>query len=275
MARATMNHMEKTHRPQTRRKLKDFSEGKRSTRNGIMIASVLGGILVWYLLSRHPVIGIILAGPDDVIKKGLAEEWAAGRLQRNILYSMWRVLAGWGIAFLASIPISFLMGWYRNIKYVIDPWIQFLRTIPPIALIPLVILFMGIGEEAKLTVIFISSFLVMTVTIYQGVRNVDLTLVKAAYTFGAGDFDIFFRIIVPASFPYILVAARLGVSTALTTLIAAEMTGTIYGLGNMIQEAQLYFRMDKVMLGIICIGIIGFILDRTLLFIEKKLTGWQ
>ncbi len=257
------------------KKLKDFGDGSQKVRILMMLGSLAGGILAWYLLSKHPVIGVILAGPDDVIQKGLTEEWAAGRLQKNILYSIWRVLGGWTLAFLTAIPVAFLSGWYVKFKNIVDPWLQFLRTIPPIALIPLVILFMGIGEEAKLTVIFISSFLVMVVTIYQGIRNTDLTLVKAAYTFGASDFDIFFRVIVPASFPFILVAARLGISTALTTLIAAEMTGSIYGLGNMIQEAQLYFRMDKVMLGIVCIGIIGFALDRTILVMEKKLTRWQ
>ena len=257
------------------RKLKTFTEAKKPVRHTIMICSILGGILGWYLLSRHDVIGIILAGPDDVIRWGLVEEWTAGRLQKNILYSLWRVLGGWGIAFCVAIPVSFLMGWYRNVKYIIEPWVQFLRTIPPIALIPLVILFFGIGEEAKLIVIFTTSFLVMVVTVYQGVRTVDMTLIKAAYTYGAPDIDIFLRVIVPASFPFVLVAARLGISTALTTLIAAELTGTIFGLGNMIQEAQLYFRMDKVMLGIICIGVIGFTLDRTILLIEKKLTKWQ
>lgn len=261
--------------PQKARKLKDFSEGPRRISNILMVGSLLGGILLWFLLSKHRVIGIILAGPDDVIRRALFEEWSAGRLQANILISLWRVLAGWTLAFLAAVPTAFLMGWYNKFKNIIDPWIQFLRTIPPIAMIPLVILFMGIGEEAKLTVIFIASYLVMVVTIYQGVRSIDLTLVKAAYTFGASDFDIFFRVIVPASFPFILVASRLGISTGLTTLIAAELTGTIFGLGNMIQEAQLYFRMDKVMLGIICIGIIGFMLDRIILLLEKKLTRWQ
>lgn len=255
-------------------KLKDFGEGKKTVRNLTMIASLAVGILIWYLLSIHPTIGIILAGPDDVFK-AFQEEWAAGRLQKNILVSLWRVLGGFTIAFLVAIPVAFLSGWYTTFKNIVDPWLQFFRTIPPIALIPLVILFMGIGEQAKLTVIFISAFLVMVVTIYQGIRNIDLTLVKAAYTFGASDFDIFYRVIVPASFPFILVAARLGVSTALTTLIAAELTGTVYGLGNSIQEAQLYFRMDKVMLGIICIGIIGFVLDRSILFMEKKLTRWK
>lgn len=265
------------------RKLKDFSDGSPRKRLLINVLSIVGGILLWWLLSLMPGIGVILAGPQDIIKNALPElmndgksgEFEAYLLLKHIRWSFQRVFLGWLIAFLAAIPVAFLMGWYRGFRDVVDPWVQFLRTIPPIALIPLVILLMGTGEKAKITVIFITAFLVMTVTIYQGVRNIDYTLVKAAYTFGAGDFSIFLRVVVPFSFPFILTAARLGVSTALTTLIAAEMTGTFYGIGSMIQTAQIYFRMDKVMLGIICIGIIGFILDRLLLLAEKRLARWK
>ena len=142
-------------------------------------------------------------------------------------------------------------------------------------MIPLVVLAMGLSEKSKYTIIFITSFLVMVVTISQGIKEVDLTLVKAAYTFGAKDFNLFCDIMIPASFPFILVAARLGISTALTTLIAAEMTGTIYGLGARIQGAQQFMNQSIVLLGICTIGIIGFILDRVLLWLEKKLTGWK
>lgn len=264
------------------RKLKDFSEGPATQRRVILICSLIGGILLWWFLSTLPGVGVILAGPQDIIKKALPElmnNGATGEYERYLLlkhirWSFQRVFSGWAIAFLAAVPIAFLMAWYRVFRYIVDPWIQFFRTIPPIALIPMVILLMGTGEQAKTTVIFITSFLVMTVTIFQGVKNIDMTLVKAAYTFGADDFSIFLRVVIPYSFPFILTAARLGVSTALTTLIAAEMTGTFYGLGSMIQTAQIYFRMDKVILGIICIGVIGFILDRLLLFAEKKLTRW-
>ena len=265
------------------RKLKDFSDGSPKIRTLKNVLSLVCGILIWWLLSTLPGVGVILAGPQDIIRDALPEllnDGVSGEFERMLLlkhirWSFQRVFFGWAIAFLAAIPVAFLMGWYRTFRDLLDPWIQFLRTIPPIALIPMVILLMGTGEQAKITVIFITSFLVMTVTIYQGVRNLDYTLVKAAYTFGAGDLSIFVRVVVPYAFPFILTAARLGVSTALTTLIAAEMTGTFYGLGSMIQTAQIYFRMDKVMLGIICIGIIGFILDRMLLFAEKKLTRWQ
>ena len=265
------------------RKLKDFSDGPASARHIKHILSLVCGVLIWWLLSLMPGVGVILAGPQDIIRKALPEllnDGSSGEFERFLLvkhirWSFQRVLLGWAIAFAATIPTAFLMGWYRTFRDIVDPWIQFLRTIPPIALIPMVILLMGTGEKAKITVIFITAFLVMTVTIYQGIRNLDYTLVKAAYTFGANDFSIFVRVVVPYTFPYILTAARLGVSTALTTLIAAEMTGTFYGLGSMIQTAQIYFRMDKVMLGIICIGIIGFIHDRLLLLAEKKLTRWQ
>ena len=264
------------------RKLKDVSEGPVMQRRVILICSVIGGVLLWWFLSTLPGVGVILAGPQDIIKRALPElmnNGATGEYERYLLlkhirWSFQRVFSGWAIAFLAAVPIAFLMAWYRVFRYCVDPWIQFFRTIPPIALIPMVILLMGTGEQAKTTVIFITSFLVMTVTIFQGVKNIDMTLVKAAYTFGADDFSIFLRVVIPYSFPFILTAARLGVSTALTTLIAAEMTGTFYGLGSMIQTAQIYFRMDKVILGIICIGVIGFILDRLLLFAEKKLTRW-
>lgn len=265
------------------RKLKDFSEGSKTARVVIMILSVVCGVLLWWLLSTLPGVGSILAGPQDIIEKALPEllnDGVSGEFEKNLLlkhiyWSTRRVLGGWAIAFVLAIPVSFLMGWYKTFRNIVDPWIQFFRTIPPIALIPLVILLMGTGEQAKITVIFITSFLVMTVTVYQGVKNIDMTLVKAAYTFGASDLSIFVRVVIPYSFPFILTAARLGISTALTTLIAAEMTGTFYGLGSMIQTAQIYFRMDKVLLGIICIGVIGFILDRILLLAEKRLTRWQ
>ena len=261
------------------RKIKDMNGGTKRARILTMVGSVIVGIALWAILAPLSK-GNMFAGPKEVFGIAFSELMGADGgepylLLKHIYWSFTRVLSGWAIAFACAIPIALLMGWYIPFRNAVDPWIQFFRTIPPIALIPLVILLMGTGEAAKITVIFITSFLVMTVTIYQGVKNMDQTLVKAAYTFGASDLSIFIRVVVPYTFPFILTAARLGISTALTTLIAAEMTGTFYGLGSMIQTAQIYMRMDKVLLGIICIGVIGFLLDRLLLFAEKKLTKWQ
>ena len=261
--------------PRKKRKLKDFSDGDPQIRFTLMVISIIGGFLLWFWITVRPTINTFLASPKQVWAALLSESAANGRYFKDISISLQRVLIGFGLAFIASIPIAFLMGWYPKVRNLIEPWIQFFRTIPPIALIPLVILAMGLGEPPKYTIIFVAAFLVMVVTIYQGIKEVDKTLVKAAYTFGATDKDLFFDIMIPASFPYILVGARLGMAASLTTLIAAELTGTTFGLGARIQGAQQFMDTAIVLLGIITIGVIGFVLDKILLLIEKKLTIWK
>ena len=113
----------------------------------------------------------------------------------------------------------------------IQPWILFIRNIPPLAYVPLIVMTVGVGRKPQVVVITIATFLTMCITIYQGVVNIDDTLIRAARVLGAKDRDIFVRVIAPASLPFILTAVRLGASTALTTLIAAESTGAIAGLG--------------------------------------------
>jgi len=261
--------------PKKMRKLKDFSDGSKRQKTILSVLSVALGILFWYIITLIPTINTFLASPKQVIDELIVQINANGRYFKDIWASLQRVLVGFSIAFVIAIPVAFLMGWYPKLRALVEPWIQFFRTIPPIALIPMVILAMGLTEAEKYTIIFIAAFLVMVVTIYQGIKEVDKTLVKAAYTFGATDKDLFIHIMIPSSFPYILVGARLGIGASLTTLIAAELTGTIFGLGARIMIAQKYMQVSLVLLGIITIGVIGFILDRILLFAERKLTKWK
>ncbi|NOU66273.1 ABC transporter permease subunit [Paenibacillus sp. LMG 31461] len=240
----------------------------------LTIISIVAGLVVWYLLSAIPSVGAIITTPIRVLKTFQAEV-ASGRMLTNVWASLLRVLGGFSLGLIVAIPVAFVMAWYAIARAIVDPWIQFFRTIPPIALIPLVIVSQGVGESAKISVIFVSTFLVMVISIFQGVRNVDPTLIRAARVLGATDKHIFLEVIVPASFPYILVGVRLGLAAAWTTLVAAELTGANKGLGNMIMEASLYFRMDVVILGIIVIGIIGLSMDKFVLFLERRLTGWQ
>ena len=115
----------------------------------------------------------------------------------------------------------------------------------------------------------------VVITIYQGVKGVDTTLIKAARVLGAKQTDIFFKITIPASTPFILVAARLGLSTSLTTLMASEIVGGDKGIGMMIQRASGYYQMDVVLMGIILLGIIGIIFEKIVKFLERRFTGWQ
>lgn len=255
-------------------KEKPKSIWKRIDHRVMVFVSLLFGILIWSLLSTIPSVNAILTNPVTIAKT-FVTELSNQKLITDILASIYRVLGGFLLGLLVAIPFAFLMGWYDIFRSLFEPWIQFFRTIPPIALIPLVIVALGVGESAKIAVIFVATFLVMVVSIYQGVRNVDPTLIKAARVLGATDKDIFLEVVVPASFPYILVGVRLGLASAWTTLVAAELTGASKGLGNMIMEAGLFFRMDLVILGIILIGLIGFVMDKAVLWLEKKLAGWQ
>lgn len=167
------------------------------------------------------------------------------------------------------------MAWYRPIRFIVEPWIQFVRNIPPLAYVPLVVLSAGVGRKPQVIVICLSTFLVMTITIFQGVVNVDETLIKAARVLGANDSVILRKVVFPATTPFIVTAIRLGISTALTTLIAAESTGAICGLGMRIKALANSYETTPMLLYIIIVGVIGMLAEKVLKYFERKLTSWQ
>ena len=237
-----------------------------------LLISLAVAIALWLLLSF--LLPVVFANPAKVWA-AFTERIMDGSLLGHVWASVSRVLIGFGIAFIVAIPVAFLMAWYDPFRHVVEPWIQFIRNIPPLAYVFLIIAALGIDQVAKITVIFIAAFLVMVITIYQGVKGVDTTLIKAARVLGAKQSDIFFKVTIPASTPFILVAARLGLSTSLTTLMASEIVGGDKGIGMMIQRASGYYQMDVVLMGIILLGIIGIIFEKIVKFLERRFTGWQ
>ncbi|MFF5988406.1 ABC transporter permease [Prauserella flavalba] len=235
------------------------------------VVSVALGIGVWWGLAAT---GLNLPTPPEVVSQAgvLLEN---GTLQEDILASLGRVLAGFAIGTALAIPVGFLMGWYGLIRGLVEPWVQFFRTIPPLAIIPLAIVLMGIGETPKIFVIFLAAFLVCVIAAFQGVVGVDRTLINAARVLGTRDAGIFVRVVVPASAPFILVGMRVGLGSAWATLVAAELIAAQEGLGFRMQNAQLYYDLPTIFVGLIAIGILGLLMDRMLLFAERKLTGWQ
>ena len=241
---------------------------------GWLMISLATALLLWYFLSVNEKTARVFPFIDKMIVafKTVTEReilWA------DIKSSMTSVLLGFLFGFLSSVPVAFLMAWYRPVRYIVEPWIQFIRNIPPLAYVPLVVIGAGVGRVPQVIVIWIATFLTMTITIYQGVRNVDETLIKAARVLGAKDSDLFVKVIFPATTPFILTAVRLGSSVALTTLIAAESTGAFAGLGMRIRSFNNSYEVEPMLLYIILIGIIGITIEKVIKFLEKKLTGWQ
>ena len=241
---------------------------------GWLIISCLTAIVLWYCLSINPKTArsfpfapTVFASLRTMIERGV--------LWNDFKSSMISVVLGFTLGFVTSVPVAFLMPWYRPVKYIVEPWIQFIRNIPPLAYVPLVVISAGVGRRPQVIVIWLATFLIMTVTIYQGVRNVDETLIKAARVLGAKDRDLFVKVIFPATTPFIITAVRLGVSVALTTLIAAESTGAIAGLGMRIRSLNNSFDVPPMLLYIIIIGIIGITSEKIIKYLERKFTGWQ
>ena len=198
-----------------------------------------------------------------------------GVLWKDIASSMISVFSGFGLGFVIALPVAILMAWYKPVRNIIEPWIEFIRNIPPLAYVPLVVIAAGVGRKPQIIVITLATFLTMCITIYQGVINIDETLIKAARVLGATDKDIFIRVIAPASLPFILTAIRLGASVALTTLIAAESTGAMAGLGMRIRSLNNSFETKPMLLYIIIIGVIGIVIEKLIKLLERRLTSWQ
>ncbi len=216
----------------------------------------------------------MLPGPVDVLERAVTL-LLNGQLVGDIFASLRRVLSGFVLGVALAIPVGFLMGWYRIARSLIEPWVQFFRMIPPLAVIPLAIVTLGIDESPKIFVIFLASFLSSVVATYQGVISVDRTLINAARVLGAKDATIFARVIVPASVPFILVGVRIGLGSAWATVVAAELIAAQSGLGYRMQQAQLYYDLPTIFVSLVTIGILGLFMDRLLQAADRRLTQWQ
>jgi NitT/TauT family transport system permease protein len=203
--------------------------------------------------------------------------WAAtlelaqnGALFNHILSSLGRVFVGFGLAVIAAVPAGFVLGRYRRLQQAFNPLIQILRPISPIAWIPLAILWFGIGNKPAIFIIFITTFFPVMIASITSVRNIDPILIKTAINYGAKDLDILWKIILPATFPHVFVSLRIALGMAWVIIVAAEMVGMRSGLGYMILDARNFLRTDMLVSGMITIGLVGFGLDRIMVYIENR-----
>lgn len=238
-----------------------------------LLISVASAIVLWTILS---VIPSTSRSFPNIVKTFSQVKVMIERkvLFKDIASSLVSVVSGYALGFVIALPIAILMAWYRPFRYIVEPWINFIRNIPPLAYVPLIVIAAGVGRKPQIIVITLATFLTMCITMYQGIINIDETLIKAAKILGATDRQIFFRVLAPASLPFIMTAIRLGSSVALTTLIAAESTGAFAGLGMRIRSLNNNFETAPMLLYII-IGCIGVIVEKVIKFMEQRLTGWQ
>jgi len=232
-------------------------------------------LLLWYLLPATGLVNPALVPTPWQVLVRFYEQLTTNRLWLDMYMSLQRVTLGLACGIVLAVPVGFLLGWYRPARALIDPLVNFFRSLPPIALIPLVIVYFGIDELAKVVMLFYAAFFSGVIVMYEGIVQTNPLFIRVARTLGATDAEIFRRIIVPLALPHVLTALRVALGVSWATLVASELIAAQRGLGAVIQNASNYFQIDTIYAGIICIGLLALLMDRCLRAIAARLLQWQ
>ncbi len=244
-------------------------------RAALIIAPWLVIVGIWYALAYSGLINEALIPKPHVVAARFWELLTQARLPLDIWMSTQRVFLGVAAGITLAVPVGFVLGWYRQVRTFIDPLINFFRALPPIALIPLVVVYFGIGEIAKVVILFYASFFAGVIVMYEGIAQISPIYVRVARTLGATDGEIFRKVIIPLTVPHMLTALRVALGVAWATLVASELIAAQQGLGALIQNASSFFQLDIIYVGIICIGFIALAMDLAIRAFTKRLVSWQ
>lgn len=244
-------------------------------RVALILAPWFAIVAAWYGLAYSGLINEALIPTPHAVAVRFWELLTQARLPLDIWMSTQRVFLGVTAGITLAVPVGFVLGWYRQIRSFIDPLINFFRALPPIALIPLVVVYFGIGEFAKVVILFYASFFAGVIVMYEGIAQISPIYVRVAKTLGATDGEIFRKVIIPLTMPHMLTALRVALGVAWATLVASELIAAQQGLGALIQNASSFFQLDIIYVGIICIGFIALAMDLALRAFTRRLVSWQ
>lgn len=236
---------------------------------GTIIVSLTLLILIWeivVLTGRYE--SSLLPSPFEVLK-GIGEVINDGTLANDFQVSLFRFLVGYLAASVSGILLGLILGYYGKVWAFIDPVVQVLRPVSPIAWFPFIVLWFGIGDLPAIVIIFIAAFYPVLLSTISGVRKVDPIYLKVAQNFGIKQPHLLTKIIFPAAFPLITNGLYMALGSAWVFLVAGEMVGAQSGLGYLIIDARNSIRSDLVLAGIICIGVTGLLLDKTIRLLEN------
>ncbi len=234
-----------------------------------VIISIAAFIALWQLLCSISGFHPNLLPPPLAVGKALGEVFTDGAIFSDIKDSMYRFVSGYFLAVLAAIPLGLVLGWFKRVFAYINPLIQLLRPISPMAWMPFIVLFFGIGDIPAIAIIFIAAFFPVLLSTAAAVGNVDRTYLKVAANFGIRQPAVLYKIVFPSAFPQIANGLHLALGTAWVFLVAGEMIGIQSGLGFLIIDARNNIRTDLLLATIFIIGTIGFLLDALIKEIEK------
>ncbi len=256
-------------------RLKPFVPVAREKRVALGVAFFVGFVAVWGLLTwsgavpRH-----FLASPWQTLMSGW-DLFATQRFAVDVGMTIWRVVGGFVLAAVIAVPLGIAMGAYKPIEAFFEPFVSFARYLPASAFVPLLILWVGIGESQKLAVIFIGCFFQLTLMIAMIVAGTRRDLVEAAYTLGCSDRGVIRRVLLPGAAPEIAEALRQVLGLGWTYIIVAELIGASSGIGHMITDSQALMATDHIIAGIVVIGLVGLVSDLLFKKVNQRLFAWS
>ena len=217
---------------------------------------------------------VLLPSPDEVLRAGIKMA-ASGELLRHITASLSRVLWGFGIAAALGIGVGTALARSRVLEHLVEPALEMLRPIPPLAFLPMMVLWFGIGEMSKIAFIAYAAFFPVFTTTIEGIKYVDPVLIRAASSLGASERQIFWHVVLPAATPNIITGLRLAFGLSFFVIVAAEFIAADSGLGFLINDARTFFLVSQMLLGAAVIGIIGVLANVLLRRLEGRLLRWR
>ncbi|QPH54112.1 ABC transporter permease [Pontivivens ytuae] len=250
----------------------------RSSLTGML--TIVAVLLIWYLLTS--VTGFVnefrFPTPEGFVAafgRLAFDGYAGGTLVEQTLQSLWLVVTGFLTAIAVGVPLGFIMGYDKRAEAFFNPVFLLLRPIPPLAWIPLAIVWLGLSDASKIMVIFVSAFVPSVINTYTGTRNVKKTLVEAARVHGAGTGRLIREVYLPDAAPMIFTGLRLSLQASWTTLVAAELVGAFLGLGRVLQTAYRDVNTAMILVAMVCIAVAGALTTRLLAQVEKRVIRWR
>lgn len=238
---------------------------------GVGFASLLGG---WWLLAASGLVdAVFLPAPVSVARR-LLGWYADGSLFADIKISVGRVLGGFGLAVVMAVPLGIYIGSFRPVQAFFEPLMEFARYLPAVAFVPLVLLWVGIGEGAKITLIWIGTFFQMVLMVSDNIRQVPMAQIEAAQTLGANRREVVALVVYKSALPGIVDTLRVTLGWAWTYLVVAELVAANSGIGYAILRAQRFLQTDKIFVGILLIGLLGLLMDQGFRVLHRRAFPW-
>lgn len=253
--------------------------GSGSSR-GISAACIAALMLLWWLATERGWIAPLFLPAPSSIRNAFLQAWN-GNIQGgqgllvHLQWSALRVFGAFLLAAITAIPVGIAMGVSRIARGIFDPPIEFYRPLPPLAYLPLIVIWFGIDETAKVILIYLACFAPIALAAKAGVRGAAVEQINAALSLGATRWQLIRHVILPAALPDILVGLRIAIGFGWTTLVAAEMVAATVGLGQMVLNASNFLRTDIVIMGIFLIGLVAWSFDLLMRWIEARLVPWR